>query len=198
MIAFRGTYDAPLLRRTDRATRRLLGRSTVDASGGHLAALAVVLVLGPLFAALAGAPKSILNWVPIGALCAVVATINSWGISRAIANSELLGQTIEGELTPDGITLKTPSRELTARWAALTDYRASSDFILLAGSVEGAVGLPREFFLSPEQYAAAVSLVRQNVIPRRTLVRWRRWFRFAATILVLLVVFFLWALFAMR
>jgi hypothetical protein len=196
-VPFAGEYDAALLRHADRASRRLLGRSTIDVSSGHLAGIAVVLIIGPLFAVAAGAPRGLITWAPLGVLAGIIAAINSWGIARATSNTELLGQRVEGTISDDGIRLMSSVREIRSRWSAMSQFRCTRASIALTGSMEGALVLPRSFFGSDEQFAQAASLVSRNVKPRRELARWKRWFRVALILLVLLLIFLLWSLFMM-
>jgi hypothetical protein len=194
-IPFEGQYDNVLLRQADREVRKLLGRSTIDVTSGHLAGIAVVLALGPVFAAAAGAPSGLLTWAPLGVLAGIVAAINSWGIGRAISNTELLGQTVKGTLSEDGVALTSPTRQISTSWPAISQFRCTRGFIAVAGSMEGAIILPRSFFVSDEQFAQARDLVTRTVKPRRALMRWKRWFRAALILLLLMLVFLLWSLF---
>ena len=175
--------------------RRKFGGETFLHQTDRLTVFGTALIVVPIIAFLGNAPAAVLTWTPLGVLALGMAAVNRWGSQREFRRHALASRAIAGTLHDEGISLNTDVSESRLKWSAFTDFACLRDLILLTDSIS-VIALPRPFFATDTEFAAASEVVAKAVVRTpKPFLNWRRTFSLMTWVVLIVVVFLLWSLF---
>ncbi|HUR83483.1 MAG TPA: YcxB family protein [Thermoanaerobaculia bacterium] len=87
-------------------------------------------------------------------------------VTKAWRNTPLLHQRVDGEISEDGVTWKTPSSDIRLSWDKFIGHRGRSDMLLIYTSPKAALIMPRSYFVNDSDWAAANEIAARKVKAR--------------------------------
>jgi amino acid transporter len=127
------------------------------------AALVMVLATGGLQPMLREPVQSAITLVVMAAFAIFMIVAPRRAITKTWQNTPLLHERVTGYLSEAGVRFQSSSNDTTLTWDKLVKQRVSNDLILLYTSARAALILPRSYFRTDEDWAAARALVTRNL-----------------------------------
>jgi hypothetical protein len=160
MIEFEGQLDEDAFRRAQWLSTPGLVRWM-----GWLIAAALVMVLatGGLQPILQKPVESAIKLGVMVAFAIFMIVAPRRAITKTWQNTPLLHERVTGYLSEAGVRFQSNSNDTTLTWDKLVKQRLGKDLILLYTSARSALILPRSYFRTEEDWAAARELVTRNL-----------------------------------
>ena len=198
-IKFAGMYTPDELLRFDRAARKALGSSSMDANAGCYGFAAVVVLILGIVQWVRGNQSGALQWFACFAIAAALGIVQVWSTRRSFRRHPNANQSVSGILRDDGFEIQTPTSQSTILWTGIASATCDDDYLVLVSTTRSLYGFGRTFFKSREDFFAACQLVQSHVSNkppenalRKTVMRSLLW------IVLIVFIFLMWSLMRTR